>query len=196
MKNILKKFHASFLVALAFVSIAGISYVFAAPTQPPSSGSGVDLPLHIGSAGQTKAGDLTVSGTLTASGALNVGGTLSVPTVCLNGSCNSSWPSASVTPSSASGSSSYYFGSYYTYNNGYVFNVSGSATLSGSGSLINANLVGGCPCFWGYYCATNHNITVEITNFSSRTVSYTGTCTYNNSSFYTNGNFNFTGITI
>jgi len=196
MQSFIRKFYTIFLVVFASLSILGTSYVFAAPTQPPSSGTGVDLPLHIGSAAQTKSGALTVNGTLTAGGALNVGGTLSTPTICLSGSCSSSWPSASVTPSSASGNVNHYFGNYNTYNNGYVYDVSGTATLSGSGSLINASVSGGCPCIYGYQCPTASKLSVEVTNFSSRTVSYSGTCKYNNSGFYTSAPINFIGITI
>ncbi len=201
MKTIFKRLHSSLLIALAFLSVAGISYVFAAPTQPPSSGTGVDLPLHIGATGQTKAGALTVNGLLTAAGNLNVGGTLSVPTICLNGSCSSSWPAASITPGSASGSTSYYFGSYSSYNNGtYYYTVSGNLTMSGSGSLINAALSGSCPCIYSYsygynVCPTSSAVATTITNFSARTISFTGTCGYNGY-VQGNGNLSFTGITI
>jgi hypothetical protein len=68
---------------------AGVS--FAAPTQAPSSGTGVSLPLHVGAEAQTKAGELTVS-------------KLNTPQVCLAGDCQSAWPSGS---SIAVGSSTY-----------------------------------------------------------------------------------------
>lgn len=200
MKTISQKLYSSFLVALAFLSIIGVSSVFAAPSQPPSSGAGVDLPLHIGSAGQTKSGALTIGGLLTANGNLNVGGTLSVPTLCLNGACNSGWPSASVTPNSVSASHTGYFNNY-TYNNGYQYETSGSIQFNGSGSLINAG-ASGCPCVYSYsygynICPSSSNIVVSVTNFSSRTANYTASCNYPN---YLGGTaypeFTFSGITI
>ena len=144
--------------ALAILSFAGTTYVFAAPTQPPSSGAGVDLPLHIGSAAQVKAGDLTVNGTLTAAGNLNVGATLSTPYLCLNGNCQSTWPSANSiqsgsgtgpTPigsnyySTYGGSSSqnwnvtlyYSNGVYYSNFNNYYQNINVSVTINAPGPV-------------------------------------------------------------
>lgn len=82
-KNLLK--HGA-LVGLACTTIVGAGYTFAAPTTAPSAGTGVYLPLNVGPDAQVKTGALTVNGALTA-------GSLSVPSLCLNGDCQSSWPS-------------------------------------------------------------------------------------------------------
>ena len=200
MKNLTQKLYSATLVALASISVIGVSYVFAAPSQPPSSGSGVELPLHVGATGQTKAGALTVGGLLTANGNLNVGGTLSVPTICLNGSCSSGWPSASITPSGVTASHTGYF-SNYNYNNGYEYTTTGSIQFNGSGSLVSVS-ASNCPCIYSYsygynICPSSSNIAVSITNFSTRTANYTATCMYSN---YLGGTaypeFTFSGITL
>lgn len=197
MKNTRSIFRSVFIVTLAILFIGGVSSVFAAPTQPPASGSGVDLPLHVGGAGQTKAGALTVNGTLTASGALNVGGTLSVPTICLNGSCSTGWPAASVTPSSASANTTIYMN--YCNNcggaGGWKYNGSTTVTVGSSGTLINAYPTAGCPQLSGYN-AVYSDVIVSIANPFSRTANVSVVCGYDNWISWPNATFTIGGITI
>lgn len=169
--NIFKSLPSVLFGALVTFSLLIASISFAAPTQPPSSGSGVDLPLNIGPNAQTKSGALTVGGTLTANGALNVGGTLSAPTLCLSGDCKSSWPASSalqagsamgpnpVNPSSVNSfynnyqqwNTTLYYSNgqqYSTYNN-YGYGETFSATVNGSGTVVSTTNVS-MKCFYSY----------------------------------------------
>lgn len=122
--------HQSVLVSLAVILVAGIGYTFAAPTAPPP-GTAIPLPLHEGSAAQTKAGALTVQGALTVNGSATLG-TLNVSEICLNGDCQSEWPSgggfsgtttvngAAYNPGYCSGYSFYEQLTYY--RNGSLYN--------------------------------------------------------------------------
>lgn len=148
MKKQIKKAAANgILIALSFMALIGVGYVFAAPTAPPSEGVGVAVPLNIGSEAQTKAGDLTVSGTLTST-------TLNVDEICLAGECKTEWPGANV-PATISGANyasittggSYSYG-YYCYN----YNFYALLTYYLSGQLKNA---------YSYNCgSTNFSVTM------------------------------------
>ena len=109
------------VVACASILIAGIGYVFAAPTAAPP-GSTIPLPLTRGSGSEVKAGALTIQGLLTASAGLSVTGstttgTLNATTICLGGDCKTAWPSGGGGTATANGAD--YHPSYncYSYNN-------------------------------------------------------------------------------
>ena len=84
--------------------ILGTGYVFAAPSSPPSAGTGVDLPLTVGSTAQVKEGNLTINGQLEVNG-----------TMCINGDCQTEWPSGGIVPFTVSGAA---------FIPGYCFNFS------------------------------------------------------------------------
>ena len=86
----------------ALTLILGTGYVFAAPSSPPSAGTGVDLPLNVGSTAQVKEGNLTINGQFEVNG-----------TMCINGDCQTSWPSGGIQVSTVSGAA---FIPNYCYN--------------------------------------------------------------------------------
>ncbi len=75
-----------------------VTAVFSAPSQPAPLGS-PDKPIHTGSESQTKSANLSINNQFTSSN-FTATSSISTPLYCLNGSCRSSWPSASYsTPS-------------------------------------------------------------------------------------------------
>lgn len=166
-------FKQGFVVALAFLTLSGAGYVFAQPTEAPGGSAGVPLPLHTGTDPQTKQGNLTVTGTLAASGDLTVGGQLTASEICLNGTCETSWPSgggtilagsqANVSPfvQTAQGGGSYSNCEQFTiyYSNGQVWSggVGGhcgnrspiSVQFTAPGTVISTSNVE-LRCVWAY----------------------------------------------
>jgi len=139
------------VVALSVLFISGAGYVFAQPTVSPDGTAGVALPINTGSSTQVKSGALTVNGTLTAGGALNVSGTLSVPTICLNGDCQSSWPSGGFLQSGSGMAISNWTGAA---NGGGSYNNCQNYKLYYSNGRLWQN--------YGY-CANNTPISIQIT---------------------------------
>lgn len=108
------------VVACASLLIAGIGYVFAAPTAAPP-GSTIPLPLTRGASAEVKSGALTIQGLLTASAGLSVTGstttgTLNTTTICLGGDCKTAWPAGGGGVSTVTGSAFHPNGYCYTYN--------------------------------------------------------------------------------
>lgn len=120
-KQFKKVLSNGFLIALSFMVLVGIGYVFAAPSTPPSSGVGVSLPLTVGSEAQTKAGDLTVSGTLstpTLNATTVTGTTLNIDEICLAGDCQTTWPSGGGLEAATVSGAAYPYITGYTYHYG------------------------------------------------------------------------------
>lgn len=182
-------FASGVIVACMFLA-AGVS--FAAPTQPPSSGSGVELPIHVGSEAQTKAGNLTVQGQVDAT------------SLCISGDCKTSWPSSSVQSTTSSGSTSSNVGSctftqYDNNTNNYYCDLSYSVNVSTSGpgvpvSIASSSvLVDGaswnwctvngnyayqlCPCssYYSYNCPSSSQTLSSSVTLSGSTITFSGT---------------------
>lgn len=187
------------VAACAALLLAGVGYVFAAPTAPPP-GTTIPLPINTGAAAQTKAGDLTISGRLSAT------------ELCLGSNCQTTWPSATVQAGTANATgqtnlsvpqytqSGYSNTIYYRSNNGqeyqystygYFYNHTFSVTANVSGVPISIVTTPTVRCYvsnssytytpapatsgWSsdYTKATN----VSVSFGANNTVVVTGTCT-------------------
>lgn len=101
MQTIQQKWIHRIVIPISSISLLAVLFLtqttIAAPTADAPAGN-PPTPINDSSQAQTKAGPLTVNGPLTA-GNLSAG-TISTTTLCMYGSCRSSWPSASYgTPS-------------------------------------------------------------------------------------------------
>lgn len=202
-------------VACASIAIAGVGYVFAAPTAPPP-GTTVSLPLTRGSGAETKTGPLTIQGALTASGGLSVSGGSGL---CLSGVCKTAWPTASIqsgtaypTPgtqtfgynSSSSYDSSLY--TYYTYGSTQYGYSNGGNYITPQNFSIPHTISGGVPvsvnlppvyCYSTYgstnfqqaYCGTPYCQSTQYTYATNVTATISGNTVYINGTcrFYSGG---------
>lgn len=201
-----------FVVALSTFAIAGVGFVFAAPSAPPP-GSTIPLPLTRGSTAETKAGALTIQGQLTAAGG-----------ICLGGVCRTSWPSSSLqsgTVTITPGVQAFGYNSNGNWENNttaYYTNYGQQQVYSNSGSFVSSNFSITAPsgissgvlisssvpvvrcyssyqqgyytpayCNGTYYCSSSPYTyaTNVVATTSNTSVTLTGTCKfYTNSGYY------------